>query len=1514
MATTTTDANGAYRFDVEAGQYIVEFAQRTGFQFAQQDAVNDTATDSDVGANGRTAVIDLQAGTTYTDIDASMQAVAANDELSYTTGSQMGVIRGRMTLDANGDNTESNGAGGWEAGVAGQKVQLLDTRGNIIAETVTAANGFYRFDVWPGDYVVKFASRDGYKFAEFDRGDNAAADSDAFATGLTDVIRVGAGSEYTNIDASVQQVAANNELTSTNGGAQGSIGGRLTWDSNGDDTEANGYGGWDIGLAGRTVQLLDIFGNVVAETTTGSRGDYRFDVDPGQYIVKFPLISGFEFSRKDVGPTNADSDADAHGLTSVIDVKAGQVYYDIEAGIRYTGETSGGEEAPAGTTTYDSNGFSYTQITNIDPDLAVRSLGTELIVNGGFENHANAGKANVWLYTSLQGWDLAGDASYFEIQTADFNTGNTPGNSILELDVLRGVQEGISQTFTASASGTYQISFDYGVRNHNFDGQPWWYASASNGMNVYVDGQLVQMVGSGVDGNYRGFQTRTFDLDLTAGTHTIKFVEDGFYRSLTDDGIGAELDNVSVRQVTLVQDTGTLSGTFYFDGDRDGVRDANEAGLGGREVWLLDQNGQKISSDGSFVKTVTDADGNYSFTGLDAGNYRVGFVDDFRNLEFTDPDSTNANGQAVKYSDVASVTAGVETGNVDTGMVGLTTERTIEVCENDSFVADFDTVCQLMSEDVYFMVGEPVCARLGRTSFDEAQTQSWNNSTTTAVPYYVFLDEPSDTDLTFTVRLTVDPDRVQIGGSGYAPDGFAYLTNQANEIGAPRFEEITVTVRAGQTRSDAFFVGTEAARLNYAFGIEIESVFNNDLNEECALVSRVVTTPVAIDLNGDGRIGVTGDTTSADKSGLTIGQTVKFDMDADGVAERIEWFDGSGDGILIDNRDGGAFSDMDGSRLFGDDNGRYSDGYAKLRAEFDSNGDGRISGAELNGLMLWVDDGDAKVEAGELRTLQSYSITEISGLVSTTTDASGRELIRSTVTQNFETSGTVTYRLEGPDAALFTVNAQGEVNFINAPDYENPLDQGRDNVYNVTLIRETDDPNCKPARENLRIEVCDKPSLGDTVWYDTNRDGMLNNGEQGAAGVTVNLIQAGVVVASMVTDANGQYLFDDLMPGDYQVQFVAPSGYTFTSQSPTNPEAVNNDSDAGDDGLTGVINLVIGEHQRNVDAGLVLENTPPSAGDDHAKTCADVPVTVDVLANDSDPDGDSLTITAVGGQAISEGDTVQVDGVNVTLTGGQLVIDGEDAFAFLDIGEQASQNIDYTVSDGNGGTASATVDVTFCGDANSVDSLAASMPNAGSYQVVSGARQYPTSDIGYDLRIDGTGDQRLDGVVFEQAYCLSFFEPADAADSFANATVLPGALYGAATAGAANVFNASQVSNFNGQEASENLDLINWILAQNFEDDATGSVDGGFSGWEVQFAIWELTDDFDADAAMAGNPAFGNIADTDYILAQAAAYGEGFTPGVGDTIGLIVDPNPASHDNSQPFIVALDYESIDCLC
>ena len=118
-------------------------------------------------------------------------------------------------------------------------------------------------------------------------------------------------------------------------------------------------------------------------------------------------------------------------------------------------------------------------------------------------------------------------------------------------------------------------------------------------------------------------------------------------------------------------------------------------------------------------------------------------------------------------------------------------------------------------------------------------------------------------------------------------------------------------------------------------------------------------------------------------------------------------------------------------------------------------------------------------------------------------------------------------------------------------------------------------------------------SLGDYVWEDLNGDGIQDVGEPGIAGVTVELYDAATnLVRTTVTDGLGAYAFTGLIPGEYTVVFVRPSGYHFTLQDQSG-DTVDSDADPTT-GQTATITLVSGQNDPNWDAGLYR---PASVGD-----------------------------------------------------------------------------------------------------------------------------------------------------------------------------------------------------------------------------------------------------------------------------------------------------------------------------
>ncbi|MEX2518759.1 MAG: tandem-95 repeat protein [Paracoccaceae bacterium] len=116
-----------------------------------------------------------------------------------------------------------------------------------------------------------------------------------------------------------------------------------------------------------------------------------------------------------------------------------------------------------------------------------------------------------------------------------------------------------------------------------------------------------------------------------------------------------------------------------------------------------------------------------------------------------------------------------------------------------------------------------------------------------------------------------------------------------------------------------------------------------------------------------------------------------------------------------------------------------------------------------------------------------------------------------------------------------------------------------------------------------------------------------------------------------------------------------------------------------------------------------VANPGPEAVDDSNSTDEDTPLSVDpddgVLGNDSDPDGDALTVTEVNGEPGDVAGTVTGDngGIFTLNPDGGYHFDPDGAFEDLAAGEERRTSIDYTVGDGEGGTSTATLTVTVTG-------------------------------------------------------------------------------------------------------------------------------------------------------------------------------------------------------------------------
>jgi hypothetical protein len=123
------------------------------------------------------------------------------------------------------------------------------------------------------------------------------------------------------------------------------------------------------------------------------------------------------------------------------------------------------------------------------------------------------------------------------------------------------------------------------------------------------------------------------------------------------------------------------------------------------------------------------------------------------------------------------------------------------------------------------------------------------------------------------------------------------------------------------------------------------------------------------------------------------------------------------------------------------------------------------------------------------------------------------------------------------------------------------------------------------------------------------------------------------------------------------------------------------------------------------DFTLTVSNPPPAAQDDFGLTDSSTPTTGNVITGanpaevDSDPDGDTLTVSQVNGDGTRVGQPVAGDhgGRFVLHPDGTYSFDPSGDFADLDLGQTRTTSITYQVSDGQGGTATAVLSITVSG-------------------------------------------------------------------------------------------------------------------------------------------------------------------------------------------------------------------------
>ncbi|MEM7140015.1 MAG: SdrD B-like domain-containing protein [Actinomycetota bacterium] len=242
------------------------------------------------------------------------------------------------------------------------------------------------------------------------------------------------------------------------------------------------------------------------------------------------------------------------------------------------------------------------------------------------------------------------------------------------------------------------------------------------------------------------------------------------------------------------------------------------------------------------------------------------------------------------------------------------------------------------------------------------------------------------------------------------------------------------------------------------------------------------------------------------------------------------------------------------------------------------------------GDLVWLDgDADGMQGEGELG-IAGIEVELLDGdtgasLATTTTGADGA------------------YRFEGlaPDAYRVRVHVP-DTHRVTDPD------QGDDDAGDSDVADDEDLGVVSPTVTLISGSVEDSidaglyvpAAVGSHAWVDANADGFQDEDEAGLGGVLVRLIGAdGEIVATTTTDHAGAYLFTDLTPGAYRIEFVVPAGMEVAPLDAVETEVADSDLDPAT-GRTAPVTLTSGQTDTTWDAGFIVPTVVLSSPEENA--------------------------------------------------------------------------------------------------------------------------------------------------------------------------------------------------------------------------------------------------------------------------------------------------------------------------
>ena len=706
------------------------------------------------------------------------------------------------------------------------------------------------------------------------------------------------------------------------------------------------------------------------------------------------------------------------------------------------------------------------------------------------------------------------------------------------------------------------------------------------------DGSVVATTTTDADGNYSF--TR-----LAAGDYTVKVTKAGAIADLTQtEDPDATKDSTS-GTVTLnagnpVQENinfgyvkkHAISGTVYLDQNRDKAKDGGDIAQSGVTVKLVDASGAVVAT------TTTDADGNYSFTGLNDGTYtvQVDKTGPLASTEQTEDPSGNGDSrsQAITFTrsdpDVTNVNFGYAEDYTVSGTVYYDKDRS-ETLNNGE--PGFGGVTVNLLDEAGATVATTTTKADGTYSFAKLPAGK-----------YTVKVEPSD--LLKKLEQTEDPDGTKDHTSGVVQVNhdnpsvqnvnFGYATNytikgtiyrdadrsESLEDGEKLYQGVTVDLL--DASGNVVATTTTDAHGAYAFTNLEEGTYKVRVRKEGPIADLVQTEDP----------DATKDNTSGDIT-LELNDPIKENVNFGYISDNSI----SGTIYRDDNRsnslNGGEAGypeqtvqllDKDGQVIKTtktDANGNYS---------FDNLPDGTYSvkvvkDGALTDLEQTEDPDGAKDSASEPITLDEDNPTKKNVNFGYVPDY----FIKGTIYRDGNRSGAldageklyegVTVNLVGADGtvvATTTTDADGTYSFDKLPAGTYTVTVAQDGP--IAGLEQTGDPdatkdnssepitlnNDNPSTTDVNFGYIADNSLSGTVYRDDSRNGDQDGTEPGYSGVTVQLLDAsGNVVTTTTTDANGTYSFSKLPDGTYSVKVVKDGELADTEQT-EDPDATKDNA------------------------------------------------------------------------------------------------------------------------------------------------------------------------------------------------------------------------------------------------------------------------------------------------------------------------------------------------------------------